>query len=214
MAKQVKENKEISTKRIKEIIAYDTYVERSLCNVNTIHKLSINKIGTQVALRTMKEIRTELDGFNIDIKEICCNRVFGDDTELTGTELFIVDVCDYTYLNYRNDYLKMLEQRELEKVFPLVERKSRVLELEAEIKREILKGVTVGKINKDLRKSCEIRAEELRKELYSIEETFNVVEEEYLNSMLYLIAESKINEIKSRLEEKINYLEDTMEEIA
>ena len=108
----------------------------------------------------------------------------------------------------------MIEQRELEEVFPVEERKSRILELEAEIKKEVLKGATVGKLNKDLRKSCEARAEELRKELHSIEETFNVVNEEYLNSMLYTIATSKIDEIKGRIEEKIIYLEDVMEDIA
>lgn len=68
--------------------------------------------------------------------------------------------------------------------------------------------------NKDLRKSCEAKAEELRKELHSIEETFNVVEEDYINNMLYLMATSKIAEIKSRIEEKIIYLEDVMEDIA
>lgn len=108
----------------------------------------------------------------------------------------------------------MIEQRELEKVFPIEERKARILELEEAIKKEVLKGATVGKLNKELRKSCECRAEALRKELHSIEETFNVVDEEYLNSMLYMIADRKIKEIKSRLEFKFDYLEGVMEEIA
>ena len=107
----------------------------------------------------------------------------------------------------------MIEQRELEKVFPVEERKARILELEEAIKKEVLKGATVGKLNKELRKLCEARAEELRKELHSIEETFNVVDEEYLNSILYMIAEYKLREIKNRLDSKIEYLS-AMEDIA
>ena len=86
--------------------------------------------------------------------------------------------------------------------------------MEEAIKKEVLKGATVGKLNKELRKVCEARAEELRKELHSIEETFNVVDEEYLNSILYTIAECKLREIKERLDSKIYYLESVMEDIA
>lgn len=209
-----KVTKNINAKRIQEIESYD-YSLWNLVNPNTKNQLKLNPIGAQVSLRTLKELRTELEDFDIDIKEIDCNRIFNDGKiDLTETEVFIRTICNYTYLNYRNDYLKMIEQRELEKVFPIEERKARVLELEEAIKKEVLKGATIGKLNNDLRKSCEARAEELRKELHIIEETFNVVNEEYLNSMLYMIADRKIKEIKSRLDFKIDYLEDVMEEMA
>lgn len=207
-------NKNINAKRIQEIESYD-YGLWNLVNPNTKNQLKLNLIGVQVSLRTLKELRAELEDFDIDIKEIDCNRIFNEGKiDLTETEVFIRTICNYTYLNYRNDYLKMIQQRELEKVFPIEERKARILELEEEIKKEVSKGATVGKLNKELRKSCEARAEELRKELHSIEETFNVVNEEYLNSILYTIAEYKLREIKERLDSKIAYLSSVMEDIA
>lgn len=211
--RKVTTNKDINAKRIQEIVNYDLSLGM-LVNPNIKQQLVVNPIGVKVALKTLKELREELEGFDIHIKEIDYNRIFGGSTELTETEVLIRNIGNCSYMSYRNDYLKMIEQRELEEVFPVEERKSRILELEAEIKKEVLKGATVGKLNKDLRKSCEARAEELRKELHSIEETFNVVNEEYLNSMLYTIATSKIDEIKGRIEEKIIYLEDVMEDIA
>ena len=206
-------SKNINAKRIQEIESYD-YSLWNLVNPNTKNQLKLNTIGVQVSLRTLKELRAELEGYHINIEEIDCNRVFSNDMELTETEVFVRSIGNCSYMNYRNDYLKMIEQRELEKVFPVEERKARILELEEAIKKEVLKGATVGKLNKELRKSCEARAEELRKELHSIEETFNVVDEEYLNSILYTIAEYKLREIKNRLDSKIAYLSSVMEDMA
>ena len=209
-----KVTKNINAKRIQEIESYD-YSLWNLVNPNTKNQLKLNTIGVQVSLRTLKELREELEGYHINIEEIDCNRVFNDGKiDLTETEVFVRSIGNCSYMNYRNDYLKMIEQRELEKVFPIEERKARILELEEAIKKEVLKGATVGKLNKELRKSCEAKAEELRKELHSIEETFNVVNEEYLNSILYTIAEYKLREIKERLDSKIAYLSSVMEDIA
>lgn len=212
--RKVTRNKNINAKRIQEIENYDLSVS-SLINPNIRQQVARNPIGLKVAISTLQELAEELGSYEISIDEIDCNRIFNEgNVELTEIEVFVRSIGNCSYLNYRNDYLKMIEQRELEKVFPIEERKARILELEEEIKKEVLKGATVGKLNKELRKSCECRAEALRKELHSIEETFNVVDEEYLNSMLYMIADRKIKEIKSRLEFKFDYLEGVMEEIA
>ena len=210
----IKVKNKINSKRIQEIESYD-YSLWNLVNPNTRTQLRLNKIGVQVSLRTLKELRSELEGLNIDIKEIDCNRIFNDlKIDLTETEVFISRIGNCRYMNYRNDYLKMIEERELEKVFPIKERKARILELEEEIKKEVLKGATLGMLNKELKKSCEFRIEELRNELHIIEETFNVVDEKYLNSRLYNIAEYKLREIKDRIDSKIEYLSSVMEDIA
>lgn len=207
-------SKNINAKRIQMIENYDLSVG-SLINPNIRQQVALNPIGLKVAISTLQEITEELGSYEISIDEIDCNRIFNDgNVDLTETEVFVRSIGNCSYMNYRNDYLKMIEQRELEKVFPIEERKARILELEEAIKKEVLKGATVGKLNKELRKSCEARAEELRKELNSIEETFNVVDEEYINSMLYMIADRKIKEIKNRLDYKISYLENIMEDIA
>lgn len=189
--KKIITNKGINTKKIQQIENFDLSLGIFI-NPNLRQQVVLNPIGLELNLTKLKELREELQGFDIDIKEINCNRVFSENTDLTETEVFIRNIGNCSYMSYRNDYLKMIEQRELEEVFTIEERKARVLELEAEIKKEVLKGATVGKLNKDLRKSCEARAEELRKELHSIEETFNVVEEDYINNMLYLMATSRI----------------------
>lgn len=207
-------SKNINAKRIQMIENYDLSVG-SLINPNIRQQVALNPIGLKVAISTLQEITEELGSYEISIDEIDCNRIFNDgNVDLTETEVFVRSIGNCSYMSYRNDYLKMIEQRELEKVFPIEERKARILELEEAIKKEVLKGATVGKLNKELRKSCEARAEELRKELNSIEETFNVVDEEYINSMLYMIADRKIKEIKNRLDYKISYLENIMEDIA
>lgn len=207
-------SKNINAKRIQMIENYDLSVG-SLINPNIRQQVALNPIGLKVAISTLQEITEELGSYEISIDEIDCNRIFNEgNVDLTETEVFVRSIGNCSYMNYRNDYLKMIEQRELEKVFPIEERKARILELEEAIKKEVLKGATVGKLNKELRKSCEARAEELRKELHSIEETFNVVDEEYLNSILYTIAEYKLREIKNRLDSKIAYLSSMMEDIA
>ena len=207
-------SKNINAKRIQMIENYDLSVG-SLINPNIRQQIALNPIGLKVAISTLQEITEELGSYEISIDEIDCNRIFNEgNVDLTETEVFVRSIGNCSYMNYRNDYLKMIEQRELEKVFPIEERKARILELEEAIKKEVLKGATVGKLNKELRKSCEARAEELRKELHSIEETFNVVNEEYLNSILYTIAEYKLREIKNRLDSKIAYLSSVMEDIA
>lgn len=207
-------SRNINAKRIQMIENYDLSVG-SLINPNIRQQVALNPIGLKVAISTLQELEEELGSYEISIDEIDCNRIFNEgNVELTEIEVFVRSIGNCSYMNYRNDYLKMIEQRELEKIFSVEERKSRILELEEAIKKEVLKGATVGKLNKELRKSCEARAEELRKELNSIEETFNVVDEEYINSMLYMIADRKIKEIKNRLDYKISYLENIMEDIA
>ena len=207
-------SRNINAKRIQMIENYDLSVG-SLINPNIRQQVALNPIGLKVAISTLQELEEELGSYEISIDEIDCNRIFNEgNVDLTETEVFVRSIGNCSYMNYRNDYLKMIEQRELEKIFSVEERKSRILELEEAIKKEVLKGATVGKLNKELRKSCEARAEELRKELNSIEETFNVVNEEYLNSILYTIAEYKLREIKERLDSKIAYLSSVMEDIA
>ena len=207
-------SRNINAKRIQMIENYDLSVG-SLINPNIRQQVALNPIGLKVAISTLQELEEELGSYEISIDEIDCNRIFNEgNVDLTETEVFVRSIGNCSYMNYRNDYLKMIEQRELEKIFSVEERKSRILELEEAIKKEVLKGATVGKLNKELRKSCEARAEELRKELNSIEETFNVVDEEYINSMLYMIADRKIKEIKNRLDYKISYLTTIMEDIA
>ena len=205
-------NKGINTKRIQEIINYDYYLG-VLTNINIRYKLALNPIATQVGLATLKELRKELDGFNINIKEIDCNRIFGD-IELTETEVFIRTVCNYTYINYKSDFDRIKEVRELDKVFPREERQKLANKLEEEIKTEYRKIETIGKINKNLRKASEERVKELGVELRDVLATLEVPTEDYINNSLLAIADSKIDEIKNRLDYKITYFEEAMEEIA
>lgn len=202
-----------NTKRIKDIVAYNAYVGRSLANINMRYKLALNPIGAQVWLATLKELRKELDDFNINIKKIDCSRIFGD-IELTETELFIVEACDCIYLDYLKDYNKIKESKELDKYFAREERQKLANDLEEQIKTENRKIETVGKINKTLKKAAELKVKELESELADVLTTLEVPTEDYINNSLWSIAEWKLSEIKNRLDERINYLEEAMEEIA
>ena len=184
MAK-VKNTTIINAKRIQEIVNYDVSLGM-LVNPNIKQQL-------------------------VDIKEIDCNRVFGGNTELSEIEVFIRSIN--SYLNYRNDYNKVLQTKELDKDFPREQRQKIANDLEEEIKKEYRKITTVGKINKTLRRASESRVEALGVELRDILSTLEVPTEDYINNMLYIIAESKIKEIKNRLDSKIAYLSSVMEEI-
>lgn len=203
-------NKGINAKRIQEIVNYDLSLGM-LVNPNIKQQLVLNPIGVQVALKTLKELREELEGVDIDIKEIDSNRVFDNIESLTETELFIRSTN--TYLNYRNDYMKFLQSKELDKDFPREQRQKIANDLEEEIKKEYRKIETVGKINKTLRRTCETKIEELGVQLRDILSTLEVPTEEYINNGLYAIAEFKLREINDRLDYKISYLENVMEEI-
>lgn len=204
----------LNTRRIQEIINYD-YSLGNLVNINFRKQLLLNPIGGETSLKVLKELREELDSYDISSKEIDCNRVYGGNSNLTETERFIMYVNDgRSYLNYLSDYKKMKEAEELDRDFPREERQKIVDELEIEIKREYRKIETVCKLNKTLRRTTEAKISELSNELRNIIDTLEVPTEEYINNMLYLIATSKIAEIKNRLDSKICYLEDVMEEIA
>ena len=209
MAK-VKNTTIINAKRIQEIVNYDLSLGM-LVNPNIKQQLVLNPIGVKVALKTLKELREALEGFDIDIKEIDCNRVFGGNTELSEIEVFIRSIN--SYLNYRNDYMKILQTKELDKDFSREERQKLADDLEEEIKKEYRKIETIGKINKTLRRASEAKISELSSELRDILSTLEVPTEEYINNRLYAIAEFKLREIKNRLDYKISYLSQVMEEI-
>ena len=209
MAK-VKNTTIINAKRIQEIVNYDLSLGM-LVNPNIKQQLVLNPIGVKVALKTLKELREELEGFDIDIKEIDCNRVFCGNTELSEIEVFIRSIN--SYLNYRNDYMKILQNKELDKDFSREQRQKLADDLEEEIKKEYRKIETIGKINKTLRRASESKISELSSELRDILSTLEVPTEESINNILYAIAEFKLREIKNRLDYKISYLSQVMEEI-
>ncbi|MDU5721159.1 MAG: hypothetical protein E6Z86_03325 [Clostridium butyricum] len=201
----------LNTKRIQEIENYD-YSLWNLVNPNFRNQLALNPIGAKLSLATLQELRKELEGYYISLKEIDCNRIFGENTVLTETEAFIRSIN--SYLNYRNDYNKILQTKELDKDFPREQRQKLADDLEEEIKKEYRKIETIGKLNKTLRRASEARVKELGIELRDILATLEVPTEDYINNMLYLMAESKIKEIKNRLDSKIAYLSSVMEDIA
>ena len=200
----------INAKRIQNIAYYDLSVG-SLVNPNVRQHLKSNPIGLEVALTTLQELREEIEGYEISIDEIDCNRIF-DGTELTETEVFIKSIHDHAYL--RNEYDEIKQARELDKSFSREERQKIADELETEIKKEYRKIETVGKLNKTLRRSCEAKIEELGKQLREILSTLEVSTEESINNRLWSIAEYKLREIKNRLDYKITYLENIVEEMA
>ena len=203
-------NKGINAKRIQEIVNYDLSLGM-LVNPNIKQQLVLNPIGVQVALKTLKELREELDVYDIKLDEIDCNRIFDNIESLTETEVFIRSIN--SYLNYRNDYNKVIQTKELDKDFSREERQKLADDLEEEIKKEYRKIETIGKINKTLRRASESKISELSSELRDILSTLEVPTEEYINNRLYAIAEFKLREIKNRLDYKISYLSQVMEEI-
>ena len=210
MAKSKNTTTTINAKRIQNIACYDLSVG-SLVNPNVRQHLKSNPIGLEVALTTLQELREEIEGYEISIDEIDCNRIF-DGTELTETEVFIKSIHDHAYL--RNEYDEIKQARELDKSFSREERQKIADELETEIKKEYRKIETVGKLNKTLRRSCEAKIEELGKQLREILSTLEVSTEESINNRLWSIAEYKLREIKNRLDYKITYLENIVEEMA
>lgn len=202
-------NKGISAVRLQHIENYELSLF-SLVNHNTKGMLLVNPLAGESALTTLKELSEELASITIDAKEIDCNRVYNR-KDLTETEKYICNIGNgLAYSNYSNDYKKMLSDKDLLEAFPMAERKKRVAELEQEIKRELMKSATVGKVNKSLKKSCDEKAEELRKELNSILETMDIIEESYINNMLYMLASGKLKEVKARIDWKINYLSEVL----
>ena len=211
MAKSKSTTTTINAKRIQDIVYYDLSLG-SLINPNIRQHLKLNPIGVQVALSTLQELREEIDGYEISLSEIDCDRIFGDGTKLTETEVFIKSIHDHAYL--RNEYDEIKQARELDKSFSREERQKIADELELEIKNEYRKIETVGRLNKTLRRTCEAKIEELGRQLRDILSTLEVPTEESINNRLYSIAEYKLREIKNRLDYKITYLENIVEEIA
>ncbi|MDB2115660.1 hypothetical protein [Clostridium paraputrificum] len=201
----------LNTKRVQEIENYD-YSLWNLVNPNFRNQLALNPIGAKLSLATLQELRKELEGYDISLREIDCNRIFGENTVLTETEAFIRSIN--SHLSYRSDYNKILQTKELDRDFPREQRQKLADDLEEEIKKEYRKIETIGKLNKTLRRDSEARVKELGIELRDILTTLEVPTEEYINNVLYQIADFKIKEIKCRLDSKIAYLSSVMEDVA
>ncbi|WP_449389564.1 hypothetical protein [Clostridium sp. ETTB3] len=75
MAKSKSTTTTINAKRIQDIVYYDLSLG-SLINPNIRQHLKLNPIGVQVAIRTLKELREELEGYEIALEQIDCNRIF------------------------------------------------------------------------------------------------------------------------------------------
>lgn len=201
----------INAKRIQQIENFDLSLG-IFVNPNLRQQVAVNSIGLELNLTKLKQLSEELDSYEIKLDEIDCNRIFDNIESLTETEVFIRSIN--SHLNYRSDYNKILQTKELDKDFSREERQKLADDIEEEIRKEYRKITTVGKINKTLRHASEEKVKELGVQLRDILSTLEVPTEEYINNMLYLIATSKIDEIKSRIEEKIIYLEDIMEDIS
>ena len=107
--RKVTRNKNINAKRIQEIENYDLSVS-SLINPNIRQQVARNPIGLKVAISTLQELAEELGSYEISIDEIDCNRIFNEgNVELTEIEVFVRSIGNCSYLNYRNDYLKMID---------------------------------------------------------------------------------------------------------
>ena len=106
--------KNINAMRVQAIESYD-YSWWNYVNPNTKNQLKLNPIGVQVSLRTLKELRAELEDFDIDIKEIDCNRIFNDDKiDLTETEVFVrIVIWTIEMITW-----KWLSKESLKKLFP------------------------------------------------------------------------------------------------
>lgn len=206
--RKVTNNKHISSKRIQDIENYE-YSLWNLVNPNTRNQLILNPIGGRIALITLQKLRKELDSYEISLEEIKCTRVFDENADLTETEVFIKSTN--SYLGYIADYNKFIQIKELDRGFPREQREKIVNELKEKIEKEYKKIETIGKINNNIKKVSEAKVTELNAELRDILSTLESPTEEYLNNILYRIADSKIKEIKRRLDSKINYLSSVME---
>lgn len=208
MAKLIKDTKEITAERLRSIEVYD-FSLFTLCNPSTRAMTKANIIQVKGTLNTLKELREELNEFRIDISGIDCNKIFTSQSE-TELEKFIKQINDAQYLIYRNEFLKLKEMEELEITFPRRERQALANSLEEQIKKEYRVQTTVGKLNKSIRRASEEKVTELSSQLRDIIATLEVTDAQYINSMLYMLADRKIEELKNRLDVKINYLTEVL----
>ncbi|MDH2473520.1 DNA repair protein Rad50 [Clostridium perfringens] len=202
------EVKEVKIMKIKRYIDIKNYLVSiwGIVNPNGEHQAIANPIGVKVAYNTLVELEKELESVELSYRYIDLDKVFTN-TFSNFTEEFILKTSNNTAYMYK-DYEKLKSLEELEVVYPIEKRKTRVLELESDIAKLVEMTVKLEKINKPLASENQKEIESKRSELKSLLETIEGLKtESELRFKIFSYADMELRETKNKVEEYRIYLE-------
>lgn len=194
---------EVNVKRVNEIEVY-LFSLNSMCNPNMRDHYKKNVIGINSALTTLEALREELSTIHIDINNINLKAIYEGVEPLSAEDVFIKSL-GWDYRGNRKQYEEILRAEEMEEIFSTEEREARVKEINVEIAKNE-KFIQRFSSNKNLCKSKEDNLRSLRAEKGSIELTFVKVDRTSLRDLLFMEANSKLEQIKRHCNYQCEYL--------
>lgn len=202
----------ITTEKFKQIRNY-IYSIFNLINPNARQQNLVNPIGVLSAYNTLVELERELEPVELHYKDIEIERIFNN-TYSNFTEEFILECTDNRIAYMNSEYEKFKSLEELEAIYPIEQRNARVLELESDISRLVEITAKMEKINKPLASQNYKEIDIKRAELNSLLETIEGLKtEEELKFKVFSYAEYQLQEVKSKVKEYREYLDQLLKEI-
>ena len=113
----------------------------------------------------------------------------------------------YDFKSINDDTRCYLKAQKLEKAYPIEKRRERLEELQVEIERTTDMVSSISEIDSTLAKSYSKKLSELQREYQAIEETIYFKDITVIRTEAYARVMARMNAIKGRIVEKIEFLE-------
>lgn len=170
-----------------------------------------NPIMATIVLEELKSIdaivEKDMEGIKlkgVDVIDITTNR----ESELSRfIHNLMLTTNPYAYTKMEKDLIAYQKAKKLDKAFPLEERKKRVEQLKEEIATTSDTITLLSEVDATLAKSYVSKLNELQKEHDVLEESIYVKDITVITTEVYSIVIKKLNNIKSIIDNKIEFLE-------
>lgn len=171
-------------------------------------EVKINPILARLVLNELKELREEIqaDIDGLSIRMIDIEDIVGASREEVS-ELVSREVCLFDLSTIKKKYENYLNGEKLNKIFPVVDRKNRVIELQREIENIELTIKSLEQINPSLVVSQREKVQMLEREKFALEETLHFESLEDIKDSVFLRLYSYLVNLLNDFDSKINFLE-------
>lgn len=209
--KIVEKNNKRMADRYKEINRF-RYSIFKITNPAIPNEVRDNPILAKIVLDKLKELREEIknDIDNLTIAMVDIADIFGErELDVSGlllSEVAFVDLVEGT----RKQYTNYLKGKNLEEIFPLVDRKKKAKELEKEIENLSLTIESLEEIEPKLASSQKEKKVKLQEELMALEETFDFISLEEIRPNVFVRLHGYLGNILSDIASKIAFIERNM----
>ncbi len=204
--------KGFNLEKINEITAFMDGIAIEL-NPNFRGWVSKNPRKARLILEELNKIKKELEPMEIDIKEIDVERFFTKGMEKSDVENYLDNTGCAPLYSIEQKYKKVLNDEVLEIINPKAKREEEIKKMEYEIynMQDLIERLSRVSGSTDSIEKFEREIDKTQKKIEAIKETFNVPTMEELQLDLHYYANYYLNNLKERVDNAIEFINEAME---